>query len=70
MLEQLFRQTISDYFVVPHIQNMAEVSILERDEKGFRVLVGEKKAEVVFEINGIRKGYEGVYMEEAGCGFE
>jgi len=42
-IEPTFRQTISDYFVVPHIQNMAEVSILEEGEKGFRVLVGERK---------------------------
>ena len=64
-IEPMFMETISDYFVVPHIQNMASVSILERFEDGFRVLIdGEKPAEVVFEVNGKRIGFEDIYMEE------
>jgi len=63
-IEPMFRETIGDYFVVPHIQNNADVSILEREKDGFTVLVEKKRAEVVFEVNGVRKGYEGVYMEE------
>ena len=64
-IEPMFRQTISNYFVVPHIQNMAFVSIIERKDDGFLVLVeGDKSAEVVFEINGKRLGYEDIYMEE------
>ena len=63
-IEPMFRQTISDFFVVPHVQNNADVSILERKRDGFMVLVEKKRAEVVFEVNGVRKGYEGVYMEE------
>lgn len=63
-IEPMFRQTISDYFVVPHIQNMASVYIVEILKNGFKVLVENKPAQVVFEINGRRKGYEDVYMEE------
>jgi hypothetical protein len=63
-IEPMFRQTISDYFVVPHIQNMASVYIMKILKNGFKVLVENKPAEVVFEINGRRKGYEDVYMEE------
>lgn len=63
-IEPMFRQTISDYFVVPHIQNMASVFIVERKESGFSVLIEGKDAEVVFEVNGKRIGYEDIYMEE------
>lgn len=63
-IEPMFKQTISDYFVVPHIQNMSNVSIIEREEGGFTVLIEEKDAEVVFEVNGKRIGYEDIYMEE------
>ena len=44
----MFRQTISDYFVVPHIQNMASVSIVERKEDGFMIMVEDKSADVIF----------------------
>ncbi|MGP4038326.1 phage tail spike protein [Gracilibacillus sp. D59] len=64
LIEPMFRETISNYFVVPHIQNSAEVTILERLENSFKVLVSERTAEVVFEVNGLRKGFEGVYMEQ------
>jgi len=63
-IEPMFRETISEYFVVPHIQNMASVYIVEILKNGFKVLVENKPAQVVFEINGKRKGYEDVYMEE------
>ena len=43
---------------------MASVSVVERKEEGFMVLVGETPAEVVFEVNGKRLGYEDIYMEE------
>ncbi|MCR6110071.1 phage tail protein [Bacillus sp. A301a_S52] len=64
-IEPMFLETISptDYFVVPHIQNAAEVVILERKEGKFRVWVQGHTAEVVFEINGKRRGYEDIYME-------
>jgi hypothetical protein len=66
-IEPMFLETIcsTDYFVVPHIQNAAEVVILERKEGKFRVWVQGHTAEVVFEVNGKRRGYEGVYMEES-----
>ncbi|WP_078577446.1 phage tail spike protein [Salipaludibacillus agaradhaerens] len=66
-IEPMFLETISptDYFVVPHIQNAAEVVILERKEGKFRVWVQGHTAEVVFEVNGKRRGYEDVYMEES-----
>ena len=43
---------------------MASVYIVEILKNGFKVLVENKPAQVVFEINGRRKGYEDVYMEE------
>jgi hypothetical protein len=63
-IEPMFRQTISSYFVVPHVQNMSSVSIVEIEENGFGVLVEDKPAKAVFEVNGKRKGYEDIYMEE------
>jgi phage minor structural protein len=71
-IEPMFLETISptDYFVVPHIQNAAEVVILERKEGEFRVWVQGHTAEVVFEVNGKRRGYEDVYMEESSDPFD
>jgi phage minor structural protein len=71
-IEPMFLETISptDYFVVPHIQNAAEVVILERKEGKFRVWVQGHTAEVVFEVNGKRRGYEDVYMEESSDPFD
>ncbi len=63
-IEPMFRETIEDYFVIPHIQNMASVSIISCEKNGFNVLVEDKTADVIFEVNGVRKGYSDIYMEE------
>jgi len=62
-IEPMFLETISNYFIVPHVQNASDVIVLERREGKFRVWVQGHKAEVVFEINGMRKGHEDKYME-------
>lgn len=59
----MFIETISSYFIVPHVQNASDVIILERHATKFRVWVFGHRAEVVFEINGKRKGFENIYME-------
>ena len=63
-IEPMFLETISSYFVVPHIQNGSEVTVLERLSSSFKVFVQGHATEVVFEIIGKCKGYEDTYMEE------
>ncbi|MFD2046006.1 phage tail spike protein [Ornithinibacillus salinisoli] len=63
-IEPMFLETVNGFFIVPHIQNNADVAILERNETSFKVLIEKHAAEVVFEVNGKRRGYEEVYMEE------
>ncbi|MGJ9384248.1 hypothetical protein [Salipaludibacillus sp. CF4.18] len=64
-IEQIYREVISSYFVVAHVQNQTAVTILERMTDRFKVLVEGGATEVVFQIVGNRIGYEDIYMEES-----
>ncbi|SDZ51244.1 phage minor structural protein, N-terminal region [Evansella caseinilytica] len=66
-INPMFLETITDeYFVKTFTQNCCSVQVISRESNGFwvRTESEEEKAEVVFEVYGLRKGYEDVYMEE------
>ena len=62
-MNPMFAETISEYEVFHN----GDVEILEKQQGKFLV---DGSGKVLFLIYGKRKGYEDVYMEKAGCGFE
>lgn len=64
-LNPMFQETIAEeFFVKVYEQNPCSVRIIERKAKGFWIMVEttEPYAEVVFEVYGLRRGYEYDYM--------
>ena len=64
-IEPMFKETISEFFIVPHVQNGSTVKLLSKTPTSFTVEVTEEIADVVFEVNGRRVGFEHIYMEKA-----
>ncbi|UTR14094.1 hypothetical protein MM221_16115 [Salipaludibacillus sp. LMS25] len=66
-INPIFLETITDqYFVKAFTQNCCNVQVINRESNGFwvRTETEEEIAEVIFEVYGLRRGYEDVYMEE------
>jgi len=63
-IDKMFLETISSYYVIPVVRNRAKVYIVEENKDKFVVEV-EGTADVVFIIQGVRRGYENIYMEES-----
>lgn len=62
-IDPMFLETISEYDAFPMIKNGADVRIVSENKLDFDVeVLGDFKAEVVFFITGVRKGFENVYM--------
>ncbi|MCM3618756.1 hypothetical protein M3936_14285 [Sutcliffiella horikoshii] len=64
-LNPMFQETIAEeFFVKVYEQNPCSVRLIKREAKGFWIMVEttEPYAEVVFEVYGLRRGYEYDYM--------
>lgn len=62
-IEPMFAETISEFFIVPHVQFGGEVKLISKAQDSFTVEVIGEESEVVIEVNGRRVGFEDQYME-------
>ena len=62
-IEPMFAETISEFFVVPHVQFGGDVKLLSKTDTSFTVEVTGDETDVVIEVNGRRVGFEDQYME-------